>query len=171
MIRPLVLFPDPILRRPSAYVNAVDAGVRELVQDLVHTMRHLKGFGLAAPQIGVPVRVAVVDTTRIQDPKRELLDDTFEMSRPLVLINPQLSEFRGKATAIEGCFSLPGRSIPMRRFTRILVKYVDEHGVGQRGESRGFEARVIQHEIDHLDGILITDTGSKVRSRTREAMA
>jgi len=150
-VRTLHLLGSPVLRQKSPAVPKVDDAVRRLVDDLFETMRAAKGVGLAANQIGVARRVAVVDIGA-EDPP------------PLVLINPVIVE-RGdeEETAEEGCLSIPEIFGDVTRAARIVVEALDQDGSRARVEASGYKARAIQHEIDHLDGILFLDHLSAVK--------
>ena len=141
-VRTLHLLGSPVLRQRAAPVARVDDAVRQLVDDLFETMRAAKGVGLAANQIGVARRVAVVDIGE-EDPP------------PLVLINPVIVE-RGDEleTAEEGCLSIPEIFGDVERHARVVVEALDRDGKKFRAEAQAYKARAIQHEIDHLDGIL-----------------
>ena len=141
-VRTLHVLGSPILRQQSAAVRAVDDEVRRLVDDLLETMHAAKGVGLAANQIGVARRVAVVDVGD-EDPP------------PLVLINPVILERSDEdETAEEGCLSIPDIFGDVTRPKRVVVEALDRDGRTFRAEAHGYKARAIQHEIDHLDGIL-----------------
>ena len=150
-VRTLHLLGSPVLRQQAAPVARVDDVVRQLVDDLLETMRAAKGVGLAANQIGVARRVAVVDIGE-EDPP------------PLVLINPVILE-RGdeQETAEEGCLSIPEIFGDVERPARVVVEALDRDGKKFRAEAHGYKARAIQHEIDHLDGILFLDHLSAVK--------
>jgi peptide deformylase len=150
-VRTLHLLGSPVLRQKAAAVAQVDDTVRGLVEDLFETMRAAKGVGLAANQIGVARRVAVVDIGD-EDPP------------PLVLIDPVIVE-RGEEdeTAEEGCLSIPEIFGDVVRSERVVVEALDQEGRRYRAEARGYKARAIQHEIDHLDGILFLDHLSAVK--------
>jgi peptide deformylase len=150
-VRILHLLGSPILRQKSPPVAQVDDAVRQLVDDLFETMRAAKGVGLAANQIGVARRVAVVDIGE-EDPP------------PLVLINPVIVE-RGEEDEVaeEGCLSIPEIFGDVTRPLRVVVEALDQDGRGARVEAHGYKARAIQHEIDHLDGILFLDHLSAVK--------
>ena len=147
----LHLLGSPILRQPSSPVARVDADTRRLVEDLFATMRAARGVGLAANQVGVALRVAVVDIGE-EDPP------------PLVLINPVIAE-RSPETEVaeEGCLSIPDIFGNVKRPARIVVAALNEQGKPYRVEASGYKARAIQHEIDHLDGILFLDHLSAVK--------
>ena len=150
-VRTLHLLGSPVLRQQAAPVARVDDAVQQLVDDLLETMRAAKGVGLAANQIGVARRVAVVDIGE-EDPP------------PLVLINPVIVE-RGdeQETAEEGCLSIPKIFGDVERPARVVVEALDRDGKKFRAEAQGYKARAIQHEIDHLDGILFLDHLSAVK--------
>jgi peptide deformylase len=150
-VRTLHLLGSPVLRKKSPAVPKVDDAVRRLVDDLFETMRAAKGVGLAANQIGVARRVAVVDIGE-DDPGA------------LVLINPVIIEHGDDAeSAEEGCLSIPEIFGEVTRSARIVVEALDRDGNRARVEALGYKARAIQHEIDHLDGILFLDHLSAVK--------
>jgi peptide deformylase len=144
---PLHLLGSPILRQHSGEVKLVDQEVRRLVDDMLETMDAAKGIGLAANQVGVARRVAVVDVD----------GDRFAM------IDPQIVESEGRATAEEGCLSIPDIFADVTRPDRVVVEALDAEGNRYRKEATGLKARVIQHEIDHLDGILFLDHLSLIK--------
>jgi peptide deformylase len=150
-LRSLHLLGSPVLRQRAEPVGAVDDAVRELVDDLFETMYAAKGVGLAANQVGIAQRVAVVDTG----------DDTPE---PLVLVNPTIV-YRGEETdtSEEGCLSIPEIFGDVERPVSIIVEAADRSGAPFRLETSGYQARAIQHEIDHLDGVLFIDHLSAVK--------
>ncbi len=146
-LRPLHLLGSPVLRQRSAEVGTVDDEVRRLVDDMYETMDAAKGVGLAANQVGVARRVAVVDAG----------EDRFE------LIDPVIVESEGRAAAEEGCLSIPEIYGDVSRPDRVVIEATDRHGHRFRKEATGLQARAIQHEIDHLDGILFLDHLSLVK--------
>jgi len=137
----LHLLGSPVLRERSAEVPAVDDATRQLIADLFETMVAAKGVGLAANQIGVARRVAVVEA----DGRRH------------VLVNPVILEAEGRETAEEGCLSIPELYADVTRPFRVVAEALNELGQPVRIEAEGLPARAIQHEIDHLDGILFID--------------
>lgn len=150
MIRPVLKYPHPSLRAPAAEVTEFDESVLELARDLVDTMRsHDKCVGLAAPQIGVALRMVAVDVSR--HPK------TTASHGLVVLVNPVVVAQAGREVGREGCLSLPDITANVARAKRIQFEAYFPDGDGFRSISPGFEARAILHEIDHLDGILILD--------------
>jgi peptide deformylase len=124
----------------------VDEKVRELIRDMFETMRAASGVGLAAPQLGVGKRVIIVDISPVE---KEVA--------PLALVNPEIVESRGLEEGTEGCLSLPGIEGVVPRAEIVLVKGRDEQGRPVHLTARGFLARALQHEIDHLDGVLFID--------------
>jgi len=146
-VRPLHLLGSPVLRQRSAEVGTVDDEVRRLVDDMFETMDAAKGVGLAANQVGVARRVAVVDAD----------EDRFEM------IDPVIVEEEGRMAAEEGCLSIPEIYGDVSRPERIVLEASDREGRRYRKEATGLKARAIQHEIDHLDGILFLDHLSLVK--------
>jgi len=133
---------DPLLREHARDVTEFDRGLRKLAKRMIRIMKDATGVGLAAPQIGVLQRLLVYD-----------VDD-----RPRVLANPVLDDFSADTEeADEGCLSVPGVTMPVERAVSVHVRGVDERGEPVDFVAEGFEARVIQHEVDHLDGVLIVD--------------
>lgn len=144
-IRSLHLLGSPVLRERAKPVPAVDDTVRQFVDDLFDTMHAAKGVGLAANQVGVPLRVAVVDVGE-------------ESPDPLVLINPVVTP-RGDLieTAEEGCLSIPDIFAEVDRPVDITLQALDRDGKAYTMEISGYKARAVQHEVDHLDGVLFLD--------------
>jgi peptide deformylase len=152
-VLPIRMFPDPVLREPTAPVGAVDDDVRKLIRDMAETMDDVGyGIGLAAPQVGVQRRVLVYDVG-------EGLH---------ALVDPEIYERSGSVTDEEGCLSIPGLAFPVERALTIRVRGLDSDGDPVDMEAAELIARVIQHEVDHLDGILFIDRLD--RDVRREAM-
>jgi peptide deformylase len=150
-LRLLHLLGSPILRQRAEPVAAVDDAVRELVDDLFETMYAARGVGLAANQVGVARRVAVVDVGK-------------EVPEPLVLINPEIKEVSDDTEITEeGCLSIPEIFGDVDRPLRVVVRALDKDGAPFELASAGYQARAIQHEIDHLDGVLFLDHLSAVK--------
>ena len=146
---PIIIAPDPELKRVSLPVADVDDGVRGLMDDLLESMRAANGLGLAAPQIGVLKRVIVV----LLPP-----DNDDEEPAPMFLANPEIfwasdETYKGE----EGCLSLPDHYAEVRRPARVRVRYLDRGGEKVDLELEGIAAKCIQHEMDHLDGVLFVD--------------
>jgi peptide deformylase len=146
-LRVLHLLGSPVLRQRSEEVGTVDEEARRLVDDMFETMDVARGVGLAANQVGVARRIAVVDAD----------DDRFAMIDPVIL------EADGRATAEEGCLSIPEIYGDVSRPERVVLEATDRDGRRYRKEATGLKARAIQHEIDHLDGILFLDHLTLVR--------
>ncbi|MDX6645301.1 MAG: peptide deformylase [Miltoncostaeaceae bacterium] len=150
MVREVLRYPDRRLKTPAAPVRRVGPAARRLAADLQDTARAFtRTVGLAAPQIGAPWRMAFVDCTghpRVPEPLG-----------PLWLLDPVLAEHEGDEVGREGCLSLPDITANVRRPTRIVVSALDLDGNRREIRTGGFEARVVLHEMDHLDGVLILD--------------
>jgi peptide deformylase len=143
MIYPIIKFPDPILQRPTTLVTEFDSDLRKLVADMFESMYAAQGIGLAAPQIGIPKRLTVIDLSINKEPKDKI-----------VLVNPEITVREGKQIEEEGCLSLPEIREKVRRAARVVVKAQDVDGNWKEYEGTELLARAFQHEIDHLDGIL-----------------
>jgi peptide deformylase len=150
---PILIVPDPLLKTRARPVGPGDAKeVRALVPRMFTTMYRAPGIGLAATQVGVGLRIAVVDLMPDQKPA------------PIVLVNPEvIAASEELATREEGCLSLPGQYAEVTRPARVKVRYIDVAGAGQEIEAEGLLAACLQHEIDHLDGILFVDHLSSLK--------
>ncbi|HKW00052.1 MAG TPA: peptide deformylase [Vicinamibacterales bacterium] len=146
MLRPLVRYGGPGLQQLAAPVTTFDESLDRLISDMVDTMYAAPGIGLAAPQIGVPLRVAVIDLTAGK-----------KGGELLTLVNPEFVEREGMQLEEEGCLSLPGFNATVARPSRAVVKALDRTGKERVIEGTGLLARALQHEIDHLDGLLFLD--------------
>ncbi len=150
---PIITAPDPRLKRTCAPVDTVDRTVRTLMDDMLETMYAAPGIGLAAPQVGVLKRVIVVDLARDDEPRT-----------PYRMANPEVVEVSETlATYEEGCLSLPEHQAEVVRPAEALIRYLDEDGEQRELAADGLLATCIQHEIDHLDGILFVDHISKLK--------
>ena len=138
---PIIKYPDPALERPAKPVNKPDAATRQLVDRMKKAMAEWRGIGLAAPQIGVSERVIIYQLPEEDEPVR-------------VVVNPKIVSFKGEQIGPEGCLSIPRLQADVKRANEVIVKGVDLLGRPFRRRARELEARVIQHEVDHLDGIL-----------------
>lgn len=161
MIRGIVKYGHPALRQRGAEVKAVDTAVETLAGDLIQTMREAHGVGLAAQQVGVPVRLLVADISEVEDRPSwlkiggESCDPLPLM--PLVLINPEIAVGRHREPGIEGCLSFPELTGEIRRATVVQVAALLLDGRRVEFEAGDFLARVIQHEVDHVNGVLFVD--------------
>ena len=154
MKRPILIHPDPRLKKVCAPVADITDDLRRLADDMLETMYDAPGIGLAAPQIGVLDRLIVMDCVK---------DETLP-PRPVVMVNPQVvagSDLLN--TYEEGCLSIPEQYADIERPVAVKVKYLDETGKAHEIDADGFLATVIQHEIDHLDGVLFVDYLSSLR--------
>jgi peptide deformylase len=145
----IVIYPDKVLKGRAEPVENIDLGIVNLAEDMVRTMYEAPGVGLAAPQVAEPRRLIVVDQTSGK-----------EDGNLIVVINPEIVEKEGIQVDSEMCLSVPDTSIDVVRSERILVKGVDLKGGELRIEAEGFLARIFQHEIDHLNGVVILDYAS-----------
>ena len=139
---PIRTMPDPVLRQKSRRVKNIDGSIHRLVDDMLKTMHAASGVGLAAPQIGIAMRVVV-----IQLPEQE----------EIVLINPQIVRRIGEIVEVEGCLSIPGYVADVWRAAKVTVKALDRDGKETRLKGEDLLARVLQHEIDHINGVLYID--------------
>jgi peptide deformylase len=151
-VRPVRIFGDPVLRQKSVEVTSVDDSLRSLVADMRETMKAYNGVGLAANQVGVAQRVLVVDVP-VADDRR---------SRH-AMINPVIEARAGTQTGEEGCLSIPGIYDEVTRSLRLIVRALDEDGQAFTLNAEGYLARAIQHEVDHLDGVLFVDRLSPLK--------
>lgn len=146
---------EEILRRPAQRVRSFDNRLHQFLDNMVETMREGKGVGLAAPQVGLDRRIFVI----------EYPDDTEnpeETMQRYEMINPEIVKARGSEIGQEGCLSLPGLAADVDRATYVLIKAQDRHGKSQRIKAYDWLARIFQHEIDHLEGVLMTDRAEQV---------
>ncbi|MEO5367044.1 MAG: peptide deformylase [Magnetococcus sp. WYHC-3] len=153
-ILPILTAPDKRLKEISQPVVRVDAGIRQLMDDMLETMYHAPGIGLAAPQVGVLQRVIVVDLSR---------DPEVSWQGPLCLANPEIIRAQGEICWEEGCLSVPESLGEVTRFNQILVRGLGRDGQVVDVEAEGLFAVCLQHEIDHLDGILFIDRLSRLK--------
>ena len=145
-VLPIRIYPDPVLRVKCREVTEFDDRLRKLIRDMIETMHAAPGIGLAAPQVGVELRVAVLDLSVGEDP-----------SQVHILINPRIVHREGLETDVEGCLSLPGITDKVDRPLRVKVEAVDPHGQPIEIAAEDWLARALCHEIDHLDGVLFVD--------------
>ncbi len=159
MIYPIVAYGDPILRKVAQNITHENTPhLPELAADMFETMHHAGGIGLAAPQIGLDLRIFVVDGTDSEDDELEKFKQVF--------VNPtMLEEFDEEWIYEEGCLSIPTIRENVKRKSKIRIHFFDEHGQEFEREFDGMKARVIQHEYDHIEGILFTDYLSPLKKR------
>jgi peptide deformylase len=151
-IRPIVKFGEPILHAPSSPVERIDVEILTLLDDMVATMYAAPGIGLAAPQVGVPLRAIVIDLSVGED-----------RSQLIRLVNPELLEREGEQRHEEGCLSIPGSAASPARPARVTVRGLDPDGVERVYTGTDLLARAFCHEIDHLDGLVFVDRLSPLK--------
>jgi peptide deformylase len=141
-VLPMVTYPDPVLRRKAVRVTRIDGSIGRLIDDMVETMHETGGVGLAAPQVGIPLRVAVIEL-----PGEETI----------VLVNPKIVKRSGERQVEEGCLSLPGYRGEIQRSVKVTAKGLDRDGREIRVKGEGLLAQALEHEIDHLNGTIYID--------------
>ena len=148
MIRPILVVGNPVLRQKAKKVSQLDRPIQKLIDDMIETMKVAPGVGLAAPQVGVPLRLAVID-----------VDDKIT-----VIVNPEIIKSTGEVELDEGCLSVPGFWGRLNRAERVSVKALDRTGKELRiRDAEGLFAQALQHEIDHLNGVLFIDHISRLK--------
>ena len=151
--RKIIIEPDPILRKKSTTLETVDDSTRKLLDDMLQTMYNAPGIGLAAVQVGILKRIIVIDVSKKEEEKK-----------PLFLINPEIT-YQSKETSIyeEGCLSFPEHFAEIDRPDKLKIEYIDENNQKKILSTDGFTSRIIQHELDHLNGILFVDHLSRLK--------
>ncbi len=162
-ILPIVTYNDPVLRKKTEPITEFTDEVRQFVADLFETMYNSEGVGLAAPQVGVSHQVFVIDADN-------MMDEEDELPGPMAFINPKIIEKKGRQIPLdEGCLSIPEVTDKVLRPETVVVEYKDENFEDQTIEATAWLARVIQHEYDHLQGILFIDYLSAFRKRMHKS--
>ena len=141
-VLPIVGYSHPVLRQKAKRVGNIDGSVQRLIDDMVETMHEIEGVGLAAPQVGVSLRVIVIEL-----PGEETL----------ALVNPQIVKRSGEREVVEGCLSVPGYRGEIKRSVKVVAKGLDRHGREVRIKGEELMAQVLEHELDHLNGVLYID--------------
>lgn len=163
MILPIVVYGSPILKQKASDIDATYENLAELIQNMWQTMYQASGIGLAAPQINKSIRLFIVDTAQLEDRKK---DEPDFVGIKKVFINPQITEEIGTEWKYEeGCLSIPGIRENVERKPDIIITYQDEQFNTLTETYSGLNARVIQHEYDHIEGVLFTD---KVKPLTKK---
>jgi peptide deformylase len=168
MILPIVAYGDPVLKKEAVEIDKTYPKLKEFISDMFATMYKASGVGLASPQVGQSIRLFVVDTTPFHDDEEEVQEPMAVGCKDFkkVFINPIIEEEFGEEWSFnEGCLSIPKIREDVMRKPEILISYYDEKWVLQEERYSGFIARVIQHEYDHLDGILFTDHLSLLKKK------
>lgn len=161
-IRTIVTTPDPVLRRKAHKITTFDKDLQTLVDDMIETMREAPGVGLAAPQVGVSERLIVVEYNEDEEDDE---DENKEKApkKLYVVINPEIVAVSEETVqGVEACLSIPQIAGEVERHENVVVKGLNRHGRPVKIKLEGWMARIFQHEIDHLDGVLFTDRATKV---------
>jgi peptide deformylase len=154
-LRTIVTLPDPVLRRKAHKVTTFDKDLQVLIEDMIETMRAAPGVGLAAPQISQSTRLIVVEYGDEEDDEAP--------KRLYVVVNPEIVEASEEMiTGTEGCLSVPGLVGDVERYQKVVIKGLNRYGKPAKVKAEGWLARIFQHEVDHLDGVLYTDRATKV---------
>lgn len=153
MRRDVFKYPAPILRKVASPVEKVDDDIRSLLNDMAETMYAEDGVGIAAPQVGVSLRVAVIDTGGAEEGNPGLIK----------MVNPEIVSREGEIDWEEGCLSVPDFRVKMKRSESLVVRYLDENGNEKELAANGLLAVAVQQEIDHLDGKLILDAAGRIK--------
>ncbi len=166
-IRKIVTVPNPVLREKAKPVRKITPAIETLIDDMIETMREAPGVGLAAPQLGVGVQVIVVEYAEgSENEEPEADEDSEPTPRPkklYAIINPEITR-QSKETELgnEGCLSIPDYMGEVERYNTVTVKGLDRHGKSFKLKTKGWMARIFQHEIDHINGVLFIDRTDKV---------
>ena len=153
-LRPVLQFPDPRLKKKSAPIPEITDEIRALARDMIEVMYDEPGIGLAAPQVGEPVRLVVMDTGWSEEGGEK---------DPRVMVNPEIVTREGTLVWSEGCLSVPDFQAEVERFARVVVRYTDLDGNPHEEDVSELRAVCFQHEIDHLDGVLFIDRISRLK--------
>ncbi len=155
-LRQIITLPDPILRRKARTISQFDQELQTLVDDMIETMRQAPGVGLAAPQVGISDRLIVVEY-----PENDEQEDS--PKKLYVVVNPEIKESSTDSElGIEGCLSIPGLHGEVERSLMVTVKGLTRRGQAVKIKATGWLARIFQHEIDHLEGVVFTDRATRV---------
>lgn len=158
--RTIVTLPDPVLRRKARPVTSFDKDLQTLIDDMIDTMRAAPGVGLAAPQVGISERVIVVEYA---DPPEEGEEEKEVKPKLYVMINPEIAKSSGETVlGVEGCLSIPSLVGEVERFASLQVKGLNRRGQPMKVKAEGWLARIFQHEIDHINGVVFSDRATRV---------
>ncbi|HQX15585.1 MAG TPA: peptide deformylase [Anaerolineales bacterium] len=167
-LRNIVTLPNPVLKRKAHAVTQFDKALRTLINDMVETMREAPGVGLAAPQIGLLERIAVIEY--FEKPEDEENEDA--PKKVWAVINPEIVKVSEETLmGVEGCLSIPGLLGEVERHAEVHIKALNRHGQPMKIRAKGWLARIFQHEIDHLNGIMFTERATRVWQPTQEVDA
>jgi peptide deformylase len=167
-LRKIVTLPDPVLKRKAHTVTNFDKNLQVLLDDMVETMRDAPGVGLAAPQIGLSERIIVIEYY-----EREVDEEVEEAPKKVwAVVNPEITKAsEEKLMGVEGCLSIPGLIGEVERHAEVHVKGLNRHGKPMKVKAKGWLARIFQHEIDHLNGILFTERATQIWKPQQEVDA
>lgn len=156
-VREIRKFPDPVLRKKTDPVKAIDKNIEKLIEDMIETMHDAPGVGLAANQVGVSLQLAVIDVTSREEREKG-------KTKPIiVIINPEILSMEGSVVEEEGCLSIPDYAESIKRAVKVKVRALDRTGRQFEIEADGLLAKALQHEIDHLNGMLFIDRLSPLK--------
>ena len=161
-LRTIVTLPDPVLRRKARPVNKFDKNLQTLIDDMIETMRDAPGVGLAAPQVGISERVIVVEYAEPEEVEEG--EEPVEVEPKLyVMVNPEISKSSPETViGVEGCLSIPALVGEVERAQEVRIRGLNRHGQPMKLKVDGWLARIFQHEIDHVNGVLFTDHATQV---------
>ncbi|MDD5705557.1 MAG: peptide deformylase [Kiritimatiellae bacterium] len=162
MTHRIVTFGEDALRRKAQPVIEITPAIKQLAQDMLETMRAARGVGLAAEQVGRDESICVIEVPREAEIP-ECVENNSAVAMPLVMINPEITGSEGKQRAEEGCLSFPDISVPVTRARQVTAAYTDLEGKRLVITVQGLLARAVQHELDHLEGVLLVDRMSAVQ--------
>ncbi len=159
-LRTIVTLPEPVLRRKARPVSTFDKDLQTLIDDMIQTMRDAPGVGLAAPQVGISQRLIVVEYA---EPPEEGEEDKEVKPRLFVVANPEIVKTsEDKVLGVEGCLSIPGLVGEVERYSMVQVKGLSRRGQPMKVKAEGWLARIFQHEIDHINGVVFPDRATRV---------
>lgn len=159
-LRTIVTLPDPVLRRKARPVSGFDNQLQTLIEDMIETMRNAPGVGLAAPQVGIGERLIVIEYAR---PPEEGEEQPAPKPKLYVMANPEIVKTSDEMVlGVEGCLSIPGLVGEVERFSMVQVKGLNRRGQPMKVKAEGWLARIFQHEIDHINGVVFPDRATRV---------
>ena len=163
-LKEIVYLPDPILRRKAKPITKFDSNLQKLIDDMIETMREAPGVGLAAPQVGIPERLAVIEYAEEDESEEEGEEEKPPKPKKLfVIINPEIiKKSEEKVLGVEGCLSIPGIVGEVDRHEKVHVQALNRHGKPVKIKAEGWLARIFQHEIDHLNGEVFVDKATQL---------
>lgn len=165
MILPIIAFGDPVLKKKAVDITKDYPGLSQLIANMFDTMKNAKGVGLAAPQVGVSIRLFIIDAAPYIDDEQEKDEEGLKNFKR-IFINAQVVEQNGELWKFnEGCLSIPTIREDVERKPELRIRYVDENFLPREESFKGVKARIIQHEYDHIEGILFTDRINPLRKR------